>query len=127
MMDDYVATFTDCTQLRTQSQINGRYMRPEFGSLNITTNGHPSASGALDQKTLCIFSKDQGVCAARTADKKPPTSVESQRAVRGQMVKSQLQGSFRSIERASLPRGRDVVQHAPPSTQAARAVGGRCR
>jgi hypothetical protein len=51
---EFEADHTECTKLRSDTH-NGRYLRTDFGSLNASSNGHPSASGALDQKVLCAF------------------------------------------------------------------------
>lgn len=95
---DFVADYTDCTRLR--SGTTTRFTRNDYGAGNISTNGHPNVSGALDQSVLCAFRKD-GVCARPSGGAAATSSAERQRAVRNQMMQSQLNNTFRSVERAT--------------------------
>lgn len=92
----FVADHTKCDELRANTKT--RYTGPEFMASNIASNGHPSVSGALDPKVLCAFSRD-GVC-TRMSGTNRATSTEKQRAVLNHKVQGQLNGSFRSAERA---------------------------
>lgn len=94
--DSVVAEYSDCTKL-LRNPTQSRYMRTDFVATNISSNGHQSASGALDPKVLCNFSRD-GVC-ARGKDQRA-SAMENQRAVLQYKVHGQLDGSFRSTERA---------------------------
>lgn len=109
-----MAEYADFEKLKGEVH-NGRYLRTEFGAANASTNGHPSASGALDQKVLCSFRKD-GICAKQPNNTRTNTNVATQ-AVRTQMMHGQLDGSFRSYERVA----QNHVERSR-KTQAARCV-----
>lgn len=89
--DAFIADYTDCTNLRDQHH---RLARLQYGSTNISDNGHPGSSGVIDRNTLCVFRPRDKVCTEVQKTARP-----SQLAVRRQTVKQQLDGSFRSFER----------------------------
>lgn len=91
---EYLGEYTKCTELTTKDKIN-RYMRSEFGAMNASPNGHPHQSGALNKEVFCNF-QNQQFCTA------PAKSKEMQVQVRRHVLHRQLNGSFRSIERATV-------------------------
>ena len=98
-MADFVDEYSPSQVLRSDGS-NGRYLRSDYGSMNASSNGHPSVSGAVDQKLLCLYRKNQ-----EEPCNPPHTPKEAYRAVlREQLVSGQINNSFRSVERNTLQR-----------------------
>lgn len=90
----YIGEYTGCNDLREQQL---RFSKLQYGSTNISVNGHPHNSGVIDGNTLCVFRPAERVCREVMQSTRP-----SQTAVRHQTVRQQLNGSFRSAERLAL-------------------------
>ena len=92
-MADFMGDYTTSTELRNGNG-NGRYLRTDLSNTN--TNGHPSVTGALDPKVLCLFQSPPAQQTCQT----PKTSRDAYRAVRQKhLVGGQIHNSFRSVER----------------------------
>ena len=92
--DEFLGEYTKCTDLNSKEKIS-RYMRSDFGSMNVSPNGYPNKSGALDKGVFCTF-QNQQFCTG------PAKSKDIQVEVRKQALQRQLHHSFRSVERATM-------------------------